>query len=87
MQKWKKATDCFKKYLQLAWYLNDLDAELRAYENLGIDYFYMGEMAKANFYDRKFTEGIFEGPDSVVKKVAVNIIKNKVENIRLGRFN
>ena len=76
MHNYKKATDSFKKYLQLAWFNENLDAELEAYHNLAIDYFYLGEMTKATFYDRKFTEGLFEGPSSVVYKVAVNIVKN-----------
>mmetsp|Transcript_30832 Transcript_30832/g.40957 ORF Transcript_30832/g.40957 Transcript_30832/m.40957 type:complete len:161 (-) Transcript_30832:486-968(-) len=62
-----------------------MGAELEAYQNLSVDYFYMGEMTKANFYDEKFQLGLFEGHDSVVRKVAVGIIKNQIENIRAGR--
>ena len=43
---------------------------------MAIDYFYLGQMSKANFYDSKYTQGLFEGPDSVVKKVAVGIVRN-----------
>lgn len=34
----------------------------------------MGAMEKACFYDDKFKYGEFEGPKSVVRKVAVGII-------------
>lgn len=42
LQEHVKATNCFKKYLQLAWYNEDLHSELDAYENLSVDYFYLG---------------------------------------------
>lgn len=51
-------------------------AELQAYQNMSVDYFYLGSISKAIFYDDKFKYGDFEGEDSVVRKVAVGIIKN-----------
>ena len=81
-----KATNCFKKFLQLAWYSKDRNAELEAYENLRIDYFYLGEMKKAKFYDEKFSQGLFEREDeSIVRKRAVQIIENQVKDINAGR--
>ena len=47
-----------------------------AYENLSVDYFYLGNMQKAEYYDNRFKYGEFEGPDAVVRKVAVGIVKN-----------
>lgn len=58
---------------------------MEAYENLSIDYFYMGSMQKANYYDNKFKYGEFETADAVVRKVAVGIVKNQIENQRAGR--
>ena len=42
LKRHSKATGCFKKYLQLAWLNDDMGAEMEAYENLSIDYFYLG---------------------------------------------
>ena len=42
-------------------------------------------MAKASFYDKKFHDGLFEGPESVVRRQAIGIIKNQIENRRAGR--
>ena len=42
-------------------------------------------MQKAVFYDNKFQYGEFEGPDAVVRKVAVGIIKNQIESYKKGR--
>ena len=44
-------------------------------------------MDKASYYDNKFKYGQFEGPDSVVRKVAVGIIQNKLDNFMKGRAN
>ena len=75
MKQHKKAANCFKKFLQLAWYNDDVEAEYQAYENLAIDNFYLGLMQKATFYDNKFKYGESEDADSIVRKVAVGIIK------------
>ena len=87
LKDYQKAVSCFRKYLQLAWFNEDLGAELEAYENLSIDYFYIGLMEKAVFYDKKFQEGIFEKPDSDVRKMAVGMIKNMIVNFKAGRPN
>ena len=44
-------------------------------------------MEKAVFYDKKFQEGIFEKPDSDVRKMAVGMIKNMIVNFKAGRPN
>lgn len=55
-----KATNCFKKFLQLSWFNEDIGAEIEAYESLSIDYFYMGKLDKATYYDQKYKYGEFE---------------------------
>ena len=62
-----------------------MSAELEAYHNLSIDNFYLGNLKKSKFYDAKFKFGDFEGEDSVVRKVAVGIIRNRIANKELGR--
>lgn len=42
-------------------------------------------MEKAAFYDDKFKYGNYEGPEAVVRKVAVGIIKNRIESKEKGR--
>ena len=75
-----KAASCFKKFLQLAWYNEDMAAEMQAYQNLAIDNYYQGQIEKAAFYDEKFKLGDYEGPEAVVRKVAVGIVKNRIES-------
>ena len=62
-----------------------MGAEMEAYENLSIDYFYLGSMQKASYYDNKYKYGEFEAEDAVVRKVAVGIVKNQIEGQKTGR--
>ena len=48
---------------------------MQAYQNVAIDYFYMGKIEKAEFYDNKYKQGGHEGPDSIVRKVAIQKVK------------
>ena len=62
-----------------------MSAELEAYQALSIDNYYLGYMNKAEFYDHKFKYGEFEGPSAVVRKVAVGIVKNRIDMVQKGR--
>ena len=62
-----------------------MSAEMEAYHALSIDNYYLGYMKKAEFYDHKFKYGEFEGPSSVVRKVAVGIVKNRIDMVQKGR--
>jgi hypothetical protein len=43
--------------LRLTWYMKDTDKELKAYDLIGVQYFYMGNLEKANFYHNKMLRG------------------------------
>ena len=47
----------FKKQLELAWEQNNLQAELSAYDNLSLEYFYLGELEKAHYYHDRIIRG------------------------------
>ena len=83
----QKACSCFKKCLQLAWYFDDVSQEMSAYANLAIDNFYLGLMDKAAYYDRKFKNGECEEPQAVIRRAAVGIIKNRIQDKVKGRQN
>ena len=61
------ATDYFKFSLSLAWELNDQLAELRNYDNLSIEYFYIGNIDKAKLYHERVFRGRIEQPNSMAK--------------------
>ena len=73
-----KAASCFKKMLQLAWFNGDQKSELEAYDNIGCEYFYIGNLKKAKFYNDKVCFGDIEMPGSIMRKVAVQILETRL---------
>lgn len=65
--------------LQLAWFNNDINLELQCYKNLSIDYYYLGILDKSEYYNKRVVRGMTENGNSVIKKVAMQILKTKLE--------
>eukprot|EP00347_Sterkiella_histriomuscorum_P003370 403364556 len=76
----ESAVKQFKKQLQLAWQEGDTQMEVSAYDNLSIDYFYMGELAKSNYYHDRIMRGKTENNKSIVKKVSCNLLVSRREH-------
>ena len=66
--------------LQLAWNEGDEGMELAAYECISIDYFYLGELQKAQYYHERAMQGKVEEKDSIVKKVTINFLRSRREH-------
>ena len=63
MKEYEKALKCFKKQLEYAWSNNDIDFEIRAYEKIFIQYFYLGDLEKSKFYHERAIRGQIIGDD------------------------
>lgn len=61
----------FGKMLRLAWYLKDIDSELKAYDFIGIQFFYSGQLDKAKYYHNKMIHGNLEPENSELKKLGI----------------
>ena len=61
------AADYFKYSLSLAWELNDQTAEMRNYDNLAVEYFYIGNIDKAKLYHERVFRGRTELANSTAK--------------------
>ena len=59
--------------------------EMHAYDNMGVDYFYLGDMEKSNYYHDRIVRGKFESEDSVLKSVTVSTIRSKREVYHSGK--
>ena len=70
--KYENAAKCFKKQLELAWRLNDLPGETRAYEHIGIQYYYLGFLEKSKYYNDRSIRGKSEKRDSKVRQIYEN---------------
>jgi len=69
-QLYKDAIIHFKKYLELAWDLDNPSAELDAYDYMGIQYYYMGDIERAEYYHDRAMRGKNEAPNSVIRALS-----------------
>ncbi len=77
LNQYEKSIKCYKKQIELAWVLNDKDSELRAYDNIGIQYFYLGNRDKAKYYHERMISGKVEKPKSEVKEKVLKKFEDK----------
>lgn len=55
---------CYKKLLQLSWITRSKEAELHAYEMIGLNYYYLGDLKRAKNYSKKFLNGDCQAENS-----------------------
>lgn len=67
----------FTKLLQCSWMQNDKNNELLAYDYIGMQYYYLGDLEKSKYYHLKMVNGETEPKDSTILKLGVNKLKNK----------
>lgn len=72
-----KAIKCYKKQIEIAWILNNKISELRAYDNIGIQYFYLGNRDKAKYYHERMLYGRSENQKSDTRESVCKYYKNK----------
>jgi len=83
MENHDQALYYLKKQLQLAWYLHSDLNELEAYDSMGIEYYYLGNINKACFYHNRMMAGVMEG-DTDVKRWNMRLLEEefKVKDVR-----
>lgn len=72
MKEYEKAILCFKKQLQLSWLVDNAEGEMNAYDNMAIQYFYIGDLEKSKYYNDRMCRGKFEARFSIVRKMSQN---------------
>ena len=80
LYQYNKAILCYKKLIELAWILGNKEFKLRAYDNIGIQYFYLCNKPKAKYYHDRFIYGLYE-KDTKVKEAVIENFKNKHYNL------
>jgi hypothetical protein len=71
-----------KRLLQYAWYQSSLEFEMRAYEMMAKQYFYLQDLQKADYYLDRFQRGKFELPDSKTRELAMLGYQRKIDEIQ-----
>lgn len=69
LYKHHKAIQYFKKQIEVAWILDDKVSELRAYDHIGIQYFYLANKQRARYYHYRFICGRYEKETELKKRV------------------
>ena len=57
---------------------------MQAYDNIALEYFYMGDVQKARHYQERMERGKMEAKESVIRNVCLNILWSKREKIHTG---
>mgnify|MGYP003879805463 FL=1 len=78
IQNYKRALFYFVKMLQTAWLLKNQQSELLAYDFIGIQYYYLGDIDKANYYHHKLIIGEGEKVDSEVRELGIQKLKRNI---------
>jgi tetratricopeptide (TPR) repeat protein len=78
---YEKAIKCYKKQIEVAWVLNKKHAELRALDNIGMQYFYLNDKSKAKYYHNRFLKGRVEKDESSIKTHVTGIFRDKNFNL------
>lgn len=73
MSEYDMAIVASKKLLQMAWIIGNQLFELRAYEHLAFNYFYIQNVEKAQFYSNRVVRGIIESDGSGPKATSMSI--------------
>lgn len=66
-----KAEVYLKKMLKLSWVVRNRTFELLAYDMIAINYYYQGDVERAQFFHQKFVSGDFERKESNVREAGV----------------
>lgn len=76
LYQYHKAIKCYKKMIEMAWILSNRAAELRGYDHIGIQYFYLGNKEKAKYYHERMIYGLYE-KETKLKEGIIENFKNK----------
>lgn len=78
---YNKSILCFKKQLEIAWLLDDYISELRCYDNIGIQNFYIGNKSKSRYYHNRMMNGIIEKKSSNQRQKAIRQLIEKYTRV------
>jgi len=67
LKNYERALYNYKKQMAIAWYNKDIVRELETYDNIGICYYYLGNINKAIFYHNRFINKQVEEDMSKIK--------------------
>lgn len=67
LKEYPLALYAFKMQLKIGWISDDKTMELMAYDNMGMAYYYMGDLEGAQYYHERMINGVIEENNSICK--------------------
>ena len=83
---YKRALNYFIKMLQLAWYCNNKEYELNAYDHIGLQYYYLGQIEKANYYHFRSMNGAVETENSSLRLLGISRVTESISKYTGNRL-
>ena len=83
MNKNRVALKHFLRMLNFSWFLDNDQYEFLAYDEIGLSFYYLNELEKANFYHLRMLDGEKEAKNSVSRALGVLKIKTFLEKNRI----
>lgn len=75
LKMYKTSLIYFTKFLYMAWYIESPKHELLAYDSIGIQYYYLGDLDKAEHFHTRMVGGKLEPKGSRLRKIGITKIK------------
>jgi len=70
MKEYEQALKSFKRMLQVAWAVNKISSEIKAYDMIAKMFFYLGNVPKAANYHKRALEGLVEVTSSRTRQLS-----------------
>jgi len=72
IENYEKALIVYKNQLIIGWRSRNIEIELKAYDNIGMSYYYLNKLDEAQFYHNRIWEGVVESNKSPWILIAQN---------------
>jgi tetratricopeptide (TPR) repeat protein len=83
LKMYKESHIILKKALQYAWAVANEDKELLIYDMMGISYYYMGQLKKAEYFHSRFVLGKLELSSSATKSISFEILNDYHQHLQV----
>jgi len=60
-----------KKLIKLSWVTKNRNYELLGYDMIAINFYYQGDIERAQFFHQKFVAGEYESEDSNIRRAGI----------------
>jgi len=81
MKLYPEALHAFKIQLKISWICDNKNLELSAYDNIGLAYFYMGDLDGAEYYHGRMINGIIEPINSPTRIRCIGKLKKSKKKL------